>query len=53
MDNCSSNSFPEGQAKSEFQAVTDLDEVLLRRIVLDELENGRFIHPTAFIGYSR
>jgi putative NADH-flavin reductase len=52
--------FREGQAKSEFQAVTDVNDVVLRRIsrqevanfVLDELETGRFIHQTPFIGHA-
>jgi putative NADH-flavin reductase len=52
--------FREGQAKSEFQAVTDVTGVVLRRIsrlevanfVLEELENSRFIHQTPFIGHA-
>ena len=52
--------FREGRADSEFQVVTDVKGVVLRRIsrqevanfVLDELETGRFIHQTPFIGHA-
>jgi putative NADH-flavin reductase len=53
--------FREGQAKSEFQAVTEMRDIVLRRIsrqevanfVLDEVESGRFIHQSPFIGHAR
>lgn len=52
--------FREGKAKSEFQAATDLNGVVLRRIsrqevanfVLDELDNPRFVHQSPFIGHA-
>lgn len=52
--------FRESPAKSAFLAVTDVDKIVLRRIsrqevanfVLDELETGRFIHQSPFIGHA-
>ena len=55
------SAFREGAASSKFEAVTEVNGTVLRRIgraevarfVLDELESGRYIREMPFIGHAR